>query len=110
MTLEEISIKIDNGDDIAVHCDTEEKAIKLLSMCKNKNMKWGTSGREIFTEAGKKGYWDRHKSDTLYYLKGLGVTYGSLNYCSFFLEKYVEFDDEEENLCKSDYSISFLFD
>lgn len=40
MTLGEIIKEIDSGNRIVVRCDTEEKAIELLTVCKDKGYRW----------------------------------------------------------------------
>ena len=40
MTFKEIAEQIDNGKDIVICCDTEEKARNLLLMCKAKGFVW----------------------------------------------------------------------
>lgn len=47
--------------EIAVHCDTEEKAKDFLKECKNRNINWLT-GRDVT----KRNYWEEYKEDTCY--------------------------------------------
>ena len=47
--------------EIAVHCDTEEKAKDFLKECKNRNINWCT-GRDVT----KRNYWEEYKEDTCY--------------------------------------------
>lgn len=114
MTLEEISIKIDNGDDIAVHCDTQEKAIKLLTMCKEKGYKWYGGGVELIGVVdGYNGHWHRYQENTVYFIedyKGNYITYGDVEYCKEKGILFVDYETEEFPLIKSDYDISFLLD
>lgn len=40
MTLDEMSKMIDNGNNITVRCDTQEKAANFLIMCRDKGFKF----------------------------------------------------------------------
>lgn len=110
MTLGEIENEINDGKELLVHCDTREKAIEFLTMCKSKGFKWKT-GIEILGERDRGGFWDDYRNKTSYYvttnLKYL--TYGNAEGAENCYEMYVEFEDVEERLYPSDYDISFLF-
>lgn len=47
--------------EIAVHCDTEEKAKDFLKECKNRNINWLT-GRDVT----QRNNWESYKKDTCY--------------------------------------------
>lgn len=113
MTLSEIIKEIDNGSEIVVHCDTEEKAIKLLSMCKGKGYKW-TDGHELIGRIDYyNGLWNVYQCSTVYYIndpKKGRITYASSEYCEKKGIPFVDYGTEEFPLIKSEYDISFLFD
>ena len=48
MTLKEILKEINKGNDVIIHCDTQEKATKFLTICKQKGFKW-RGGKELLT-------------------------------------------------------------
>lgn len=113
MTLEEIAIKIDNGDDIAVHCNTLEKVLRFLGMCKRKGYKWYGGTELIGVVDGYNGHWCRYQENTVYFIenyKGIYITYGDVEYCKEKGILFVDYETEEFPLIKSDYDISFLLD
>lgn len=61
---------------IAVHCDTEEKAKDFLMECDKNDIKWETG--EYTHESTK---WNKHKKETsyLYYIKGVVIARLGLN-------------------------------
>lgn len=55
MTLKDI------GKRIAIHCDTEEKANKLLQICERSNMLWRSGSKPT-----ERNYWQHYKEQTCY--------------------------------------------
>lgn len=112
MTLEEITKKIDDGNDIVVHCDTEEKAIKLLIMCKDRGFTWDDGTEILDNEEDYNGYWYVNREETIYYIniddKEVFVTF--IARAEGESDPYVEYNDIEEGVCVSEYDISFLID
>lgn len=113
MTLGEIIKEIDSGNRIVVHCDTEEKAIELLTVCKDRGYRWN-GGLELLGGLDSyNGHWYMHLEDTVYFIndpiKRL-ITYTGSEYCKRARISFVDYETEEIPLIKSDYDISFLFD
>ena len=90
------------------------KAIKLLTMCKEKGYKWyGGSCELIGVLDGYNGHWHRYHKDTVYFIddhKEKYITYGNIEYCEEKGIPFVDYEIKEIPLVKSDYDISFLFD
>lgn len=109
MTFKEIAEQIDNGKDIVICCDTEEKAQDLLSMCKAKGFRWrgGLSISYRFNKADA-AQWQHNKQNTVYYIRtsqNKTITYGHTALVGGMWH-YAENDDEE--ICLGGYDISFL--
>lgn len=113
MTLGEIIKEIDSGNRIVVHCDTEEKAIELLTVCKDKGYRWNGGDELIGRLDCHNGHWNDYKYNTVYYIndsrKGY-ISYSSVEYCKEIGILFVYYKTEETPLIKSEYDISFLFD
>ena len=81
-------------NNIAVWCDTEEKAEKFIKYAKSIGLNW--HGFSIF------GYtcYDKYKSDTCYCLSnsGNGIQYQSHDYFKEAGYEIIEFDKFMENL------------
>lgn len=98
MTLDEIAKEIDDDNDIIVHCDTEEKAVALLTMCKDKGFRWPIN-KEIFVNDGCGGdgvNWEEFRENTIYYIfvsRGRTLKYDDISYAEKESDKYVEYDD-----------------
>lgn len=79
-----------NGEDcnIAIHCDTEKKANKLLKFLDKKGFKWN-SGKRLNEE----NYWSAYQNE---------IYYNSVVTCEFkdFSKIILEFDDIEKYLKK----------
>lgn len=67
MTLDEILKAIDGGHNVVVRCDTEEKAVELLTLCGYKGFVW-SSGAAIDYK-GIAQTWKVYKADTIYYVR-----------------------------------------
>lgn len=111
MTLEEIIKEIDNGNRIFVHCDTKEKAIKLLTTCKEKGYMWNGGSELLGKIDNYNGNWDIWLEDTVYFInnpiKRL-IAFTSGEYCKGARIPFVYYKTEETPIIKSEYDISFL--
>lgn len=109
MTFKEIAEQIDNGKDIVICCDTEEKARNLLLMCKAKGFVWRGGTHIPYTFKGADdARWQSNKQNTVYYIrtsKNKTITYGHTAFVGGMWH-YAENDDEE--ICLGGYDISFL--
>lgn len=61
-------------DKIAVHCDTEEKAIDFFKKCEDKNMKW-CDGDSLSNTC-----WEVYDEETCYICENSRIYYSYLNY------------------------------
>lgn len=124
MTLKEISKMIDNGNNIVVRCDTQEKATKFLIMCRDKGFKFA-DGKEICYESIT-DTWLVYESDTMYCIRSknpCSIMYGpwetthediyykkgkptiAIVLCEYL---YVEYEDETDVIEKSDMTLESL--
>lgn len=125
MTLDEITERIDSGCNIVVRCDTKEKAIKLLTLYKDKGYRWCNG--EVILDKNTVDAWNAYRADTMYYVranKQKSVMYGNYDarYPEMYYNKecalsimmmgyeylYVEYEDETDVIEKSDMTLESL--
>lgn len=123
MTLDEITKAIDGGRNVVVRCDTEEKAVELLTLCGYKGFSW-KSGMAIHYKSITRT-WKTYRANTIYYVRANEQNY--IMYGSYDIRRsemhynknceplitiagveyfYVEYEDEV--IEKSDMTIESL--
>lgn len=125
MTLDEITERIDSGCNIVVRCDTKEKAIKLLTLYKDKGYRWCNG--EVILDKNTVDAWKRiEQTQCIMYelINKKSVMYGNYDarYPEMYYNKecalsimmmgyeylYVEYEDETDVIEKSDMTLESL--
>lgn len=85
MTKEQFDTKYAYKANVAIHCNTEEKAIKLLMLASHFGYEW-CDGTSFLEETN----YHNMNDDTVYYIKD--GTFGSITFARYCSADIVEFD------------------
>lgn len=78
------------GKNIAVHCDTEEKAKKFLQECENRGLEW-IDGDSPMTNISN--IWHINMEYTCYAIKNYVITYENVEYFKIVRYELIEYND-----------------